>query len=428
MRLTVALRRGKAQKPLLLFLFYCGSFVYLVVTCAHGTEKALAFELSALGVPEPRNGTGAVHVDLSSHNAPADVLAAINLKSRIASRVLWRLALWENMDTPERVVEMLDAFAFEKYLTRHSTISVAATLRDCPWQNSHYAALRVKDAICDRMRAVGKDRPNVDLDNPTFTFVLHWHGRTASLLLDTTGDPLHQRRYRSSLAKAPLRENLAAAILAIAHADTARPFMDPCCGSGTLAIEQALRALRWYPSIARSFAVENWPTAPATWLAAFKLGRAKIRDEQLRKLPAPILLSDWHPDAIASANDSISRAGLTAFLEPQRFDARKAPLPSDKPVVCTNLPYGERMSDQKNRLQLDGFFRTLAETWLKEARSNDVGGARIITLVGQGNAGPILADVLGQKYSRWALRNGDLPTTLVRWDIYPPRDPADAPR
>ena len=203
-----------------------------------------------------------------------------------------------------------------------------------------------------------------------------------------------------------MRETLAAAMLAIGHADVTRPFYDPCCGSGTLGIEQAFRALKWAPGRHRRFGCERWGNELLGTSRAFKHVRGETASEEKQSLDAPIVLSDWHPKAVQHCTDAISAAGLDEHLTVQRQDARKVSFETARPVICSNLPFGERLS--QNTLQLDGFYRTLGETF------SALTGARILVLTTHPYAEKLFG--LGTP-KRWPLYSGPLKAKLRKWDL-----------
>ncbi len=390
----------------------------LVVTCARGTEVALTHELKALGAAQSSHeGRGAVV--LSGDWA---LVARINVSSRIAQKVLVQLAAFSAKDEPQMMDE-LSRIPFEDHLDERSTFACEAHLVDAPWDHTLFASQRVKDAIVDRMRAKKKGRPDVDVKQPRVRFVLYWHRSSATISLDATGVPLFKRGYRKEQGVAPMKETLAAAILAIAAADTRRPFIDPCCGSGTIAIEQALRALDRAPSIGRHFAFERWRTSDDAMRNAAALAREEAKAKAKKKLDAPIRLSDWHPKAIAACEANLEAAGLTSVLQVERIDARKVLSPGDRPVVVSNLPFGERLAGE-NKLQLEGFYRTLGEhlgSWP---------GARVCLYSAQERAEDLLGlSRLAGRPRRWPLASGALAATLLRWDVPErSRDDDDQPR
>lgn len=342
-----------------------------------------------------------------------------NVFSRCAGRVLLELARWDNVATENDIVEALSQIPFEERLDAKGTFAVEAHLRDCAWTHEHFAAQRVKDVIVDRLRSLGKGRPDVDTKRPSLKFVLHWERSTATLSLDTSGESLHMRGYRAGVeGVAPMKETLAASILAIGHADVDRPFLDPCCGTGTLPIEQAWRALRRAPGRDRRFGFERWNKRPPEIDRALALARSEAKELERTQLPAPILMSDWHHDAVDAATICIAQAGLGGILRVERVDARRTPIPADRPVICSNLPFGERLAPgSDNRLQLEGFYRTLG------ARLREVPGARILLFSGYQHARALLdIDQDAVRSSKWRLKSGPLDATLYRWDVRPAPD------
>ncbi len=343
-----------------------------------------------------------------------DLMVRANVFARCAGRVLLQLARWENIESEADLIEALSAVPFEERLDAKGTLAIEAHLRDCAWTHEHFAAQRVKDVIVDRLRSLGLGRPDVDTKRPSLKFVLHWERTTATLSLDTSGDSLHMRGYRAGVeGVAPMKETLAASILAIGHADVDRPFLDPCCGTGTLAIEQAWRALRRAPGRDRRFAFERWSKRPPEIDRAVALARTEAKELERRELSAPIALSDWHQDAVDAATTCIAQAGLSNILRVERVDARKAPIPADRPVICSNLPFGERLAPgSENRLQLEGFYRTLG------ARLREVPDARILLFSGyQATRGLLDIDQAALRTSKWRLKSGALDATLFRWDL-----------
>lgn len=373
----------------------------LVVTCARGTERALRFELEHLGATSVR-GTGRGAVELE---ADWNVAARILVESRIAHKVLWLLRRVE-AESEQELVEQLADFPFEDFGGTADSFAIDAHLHSCPWTHSLFAAQRIKDLVVDRFRARGIERPSVDTKRPRLRYVFHWEGKHASLNLDLVGASLSRRGYRDPRATAPMRETLAAAILALAHADVQRPFIDPCCGSGTLAIEQALRALDRAPGLGRQFACESWPHREAAMADALRDVRDAARQRQKHDLPAEIKLSDYHPHSVQSADAQIEAAGLGRLLRAERRDARKLEFVGERPVIVSNLPFGERVSGS-NRLQLDGFYRTFGD------RLRELPSARVILFTGYAEAEALLD--LGEP-RRWSLMSGQLSAKLLRYD------------
>ena len=379
----------------------------LVCTAARGTTQALAHELKALGATDIVEDTAAV-----SCRGELAIIPRANVFLRTASRVLLVLERFEGVAGADDLLERLQHVPFEERIDGKGTFCVDAHLQDVEWTHSLYAAQRVKDVVVDRLRDLGRGRPDVDTRFPHVRFVLAWRNKQATLSVDTSGEPLHARGYRRGVTgRAPLRETLAAAILAMAHAPADRPFLDPCCGTGTLAIEQAWRALKRAPGASRRFGFERWSKRPPELDRALALARTEAKEEEKQSLPAPIQLSDWHPEAVEAATRCVEQAGLARHVQVERCDARAAPMPGEHPVVCSNLPFGERLSD--NRLQLEGFYRTIGE------HLGGIAGARVILFSAHPHAQRLLGldEKAATKPRRWQLSAGDLPATLFRFDL-----------
>lgn len=372
----------------------------IACTCARGTEKALKFELRNLGIGDARStGHGAVTATAKLSDVPR-----LNRALRIAHRVLWRL-VHVRVDTAEQLTDALTAFEYEQHLRADTTIAVEAHLHDVPWTHTHYAAQRVKDCVVDHMRARGLARPNVEPRDPDVRYVLHWQRGEASLYLDTSGQPLHRRGYRVDGATAPMRETLAAALLAIGHADVQRPFVDPVCGSGTLAIEQALRSLDRAPNAGRSFPWARWPFARDELAAADARALEELAERERSELRASVRASDFSLDALAVAKQQVAAAGVRDHVTLARAEARRAEIPEGA-VVVGNLPFGERLG--REHLQLRGFYRGLGEHLAKHP------GRRVLLFSGNPQTAEWIA--LG-RHKRWRLMSGALEAHLYRWDL-----------
>ncbi|MCP4503704.1 MAG: hypothetical protein GY822_27565 [Deltaproteobacteria bacterium] len=382
--------------------------VQLVCVCARGTEKAVKYEVQEIGgdaitAPAKATGRGAVLV-----SGKPSLIGRLNVFSRLLSKVLWVQHEFRACSEGD-LVAGLSCFPFEEHLDSYSTFAIEAHLHDAAMTHSRYVAQRVKDVIVDRIRALGRTRPNVDTSRPQVRYILHWEKDRVSLSLDTSGEPLHKRGYRHPDALAPMRETLACAVLAMGHADVNRPFLDPCCGSGTLAIEQAFRALKWAPGEKRRFAFERWRFVSNDMKDGLHDARMKARDERLHELPAPIMLSDWHPSAVETATAQVQLAGLSKFITPQRVDARRVDSPGKHPVVVANLPFGDRLSDkQENKLQLEGFYRTLGD------HLRTFSGARVL-LFSTYDKTTRLVD-LGYS-TQWTLFSGPMRALLMRFEL-----------
>ncbi|HEY0712690.1 MAG TPA: THUMP domain-containing protein [Polyangia bacterium] len=308
------------------------------VTCARGTEGPLRRELVNLRIRGPRGAEGGV-----SFEGRLSEALAVCLHSRVAMRVLLEIGdgplITESADA---LYEGVRALPWADHLNAKATLAVSATVRDNPaLAHSGFAALKVKDAVVDALRDRFGTRPNVDVRDPDVPIVLHVRGLEARLFLDLSGEPLHRRGYRVAMTEAPLKENLAAAILSLCDADPERPFFDPMAGSGTFAIEQALRARKLAPGLNRRFAFERWPdqTPAGDWARLQEAARAMA----LPQAPAPIFARDISPAAVEATKRNASAARVLADLRCEVGTLTSASPPAATGTLLTNPPYGQRL-------------------------------------------------------------------------------------
>ncbi|MBL8919474.1 MAG: RNA methyltransferase [Myxococcaceae bacterium] len=309
----------------------------LFATASRGTEPFLADELEALGCKRIRQDRGGVRFF-----AALDELARVLVQSRIAMRVLYPLRQFEAQGA-EGLYEAARAIAWEDWLARGSTFSIEATLKDTEHSHSGFVALKLKDGLVDRLREKWGARPDVDTRTPTFHVVAHLAKTSLSISLDLSGEPLFKRGYRQKATAAPLKETLAAAMLLASKYDGSEPFVDPMCGSGTLAIEAGFIATRRAPGLKRSFACEAWPSfAPKLKPLLEDVRRDAF--SQLRPAPAPITARDYDDEVLTATKRNVVTAGLSTSVRIEQADATTADAPAGPPgLVCTNPPYGERL-------------------------------------------------------------------------------------
>lgn len=314
-------------------------------TCAKGLEYLLRDELLALGAAEAREALAGVHFSGS-----LEVAYRACLESRLASRILLPLAEFAAADEAELAAGVA-AVDWSAHMAPEATLAVDASGTSRDLRHSRYAAQRVKDAVVDQFRAAAGTRPSVDLDNPDIRLNLHLRRDRAVLSLDLSGASLHRRGWRQSRVAAPLKENVAAAMLLRAgwpqiHA-AGGVLLDPLCGSGTLLIEAALMAADVAPGLARErFGFSAWRGHDAALWARLHAAAEARADAGLRALQPVFFGSDADPDAIAAAKRNAQAAGVAGFLQLARRDVTAIEPPAAAPhggLVLTNPPYGERL-------------------------------------------------------------------------------------
>ncbi len=368
-------------------------------TCGRGIEPVLANELRALGAADVELGRGGV-----SFRGDLALLYQANLWLRTAIRVL-RPILEAEVSSPDELYEAVRSLDWSRYLTPQHTLAVDCNVRDSDITHSKYAALRVKDAICDQFLERCGKRPSVDVDEPMIGLNLHIYRNRAVLSLDSSGESLHKRGYRPIQTRAPLNEALAAALVLLTDWRCDQPFADPLCGSGTLAIEAAWIALRRPPGLTRKrFGFQGWMD--------FDVGLwTSLRDEARRgvgkTLSAPILASDARGDAISMAINNARAAGIGHLLRFDKRDVRDFQPPPGVPgVLLCNPPYGERIGEEKNLFAL---YRMLGEIFAHRCQ-----GWTAYVFTGNSR----LAAAIGLSPSaETPLYNGKIPCRLLKFSM-----------
>ena len=304
--------------------------------CPRGLEAPLAAELEALGASEITTTDGG-----AAFAGPIDLTYRANLESRLASRILWRVGYGAYRDEND-VYELAKALDWPRWFRVDRTLRVDVAASRSPLTSLEFATLRIKDAVCDRYRAVGGVRPSISKDRPDVRVHAYLTATDASFYLDTSGEPLFKRGYRRETAEAPLRENLAAGLLRLAGWQPGTPLLDPMCGSGTIAIEAAMIALDLAPGLKRTFGFQKlaWYDGPA-WQ------RIKQAAQRRARPPAPLAIwaSDDDATAIHQCSENMAAAGLEDTIIVERADALTRPPPAPAGIIVSNPPYGVRLAD-----------------------------------------------------------------------------------
>lgn len=315
----------------------------LRLSCGLGQRDMLADELERLGMTIQQGGPTGVE-------CPGTLLDAmrLNLVSRIAMRVLYRLDAFA-CNHPDQLRKAASQVPWEDIVPLNGYLSVTSTVNHPSIDNTMFASLALKDAIVDRIRGIFGRRPDSGPDRTGAVIHLHWHGDTAQLWIDTSGQKLADRGYRKMPHHAPLRETLAAAILLRAGYTGEGPLIIPMCGSGTLAIEGALIATGRPPGLLRSsFGFQH--------LVAFDADRwADIRRDVTPSKPRrggppcpPIIATDIDPAAVAATKRNAETAGVGHLIETHVCDFADTPMPSEKGHIILHPEYGLRLGQQRD--------------------------------------------------------------------------------
>jgi len=312
---------------------------HFFATTAKGVEEVLAAELVRLGAPGVTVESGGVRF-----GGGMEAAYRANLWLRTASRVLMPLAEFA-CESPEQLYQGVRGVEWTRFLTPDMTLAVDCNLRDSALTHSGFVALKTKDAIVDELRDRLGSRPNVDTKDPDLRVNVRLFRNRCTVSLDCSGTPLDRRGYRLDRHEAPLKENLAAALVELSGWDGSVPLVDPMCGTGTIAIEAALKALRIPPGLLRAgFGFQRW-------LGFDRPLWERLVDEarrgMLAALPAPVLGSDISHSAIAMANENARRAGVVEQVRLWRGEiAELAPPPGPGILIC-NPPYGKRLGEEE---------------------------------------------------------------------------------
>jgi putative N6-adenine-specific DNA methylase len=299
-------------------------------TAPRGLEALLLKELESLGARELAQVPGGV-----SFSGGWDVCYRANHWSRIASRVLWRIAQFDyrNEDDLYKAVIALD---WPRYFGVERTLRVNVTAQKSPLRSLEFATLRVKDAVCDRFRDAFGKRPDVERASPDVRIHVFLETEKGALYLDTSGEPLFKRGWRTDQGEAPLRENLAAGIIMLTGWRPDEPLLDPMCGGATLLAEAAAMARGRAPGAKRSFGFEKLTSFDARLWESIKQEKREPSDCQLYG-------SDNDAEALKAARRNLAAAGVERWVKLEQADVLERAAPAPGGVMVANPPYGERM-------------------------------------------------------------------------------------
>lgn len=378
-------------------------------TCPKGVESLLAVELRNLGAESTRETVAGVHF-----TGPSALAYRACLWSRLANRVLWPLAQLNAADGDSLYRTMKDIdwgrlFQFQK------TIAIDFSGENHAIRNTQFGAQRCKDAIVDRFVETAGQRPSVDRTNPDVRLNVRLVRDRAHLSIDLSGRSLHQRGYRLQAGVAPLKENLAAAVLLRADwpgvAARGGALIDPMCGSATLLLEGAMMAADIAPGLGRErFGFEHLLVHDtAQWQAILSDARSRAERGRAAQLPE-IRGYDWDPAVIRRAQENIARIGLEKVVRVSCKPVSALQKPNHRPLpfgllVC-NPPYGERIGE---KAQLAALYRQLGEAMITEFPGWQA--AILTTDLDLGKATGL------RSHKRYTLFNGALETQLLLFDL-----------
>ncbi|MDJ0647293.1 MAG: THUMP domain-containing protein [Xenococcaceae cyanobacterium MO_188.B19] len=368
-------------------------------TVARGLEEIAAQELSDLGATNIIPDFTGVHFQ-----GDKKLLYKVNLWARTIFRVLVPIAEVKSYNAQQlyRSVYNID---WSKYLHPKMTLAVNCTGKNKQLNHSHFTALQIKNSIVDWQYKKYGRRSDIDVKNPDLLVNGHINNNRCTLSLDSSASSLHRRGYRPAMGLAPLKETLAAAIIAMTEWTPELAFFDPLCGSGTLPIEAALKGLNIAPGLYRDkFGFESWLDFD---LLLWEEMIEEAKEQQLSKIPASISGSDRDFQIIEQANINAKNCGIKNQISFKTQDLSEVVAPADKGVIICNPPYGKRLGTETELVEL---YKLLGDTFKQKFP-----GWTAYILTGSS----ALTKKVGLRTSkRIKVYNGMIPCTLLKYELY----------
>ncbi|MHB1146458.1 MAG: THUMP domain-containing class I SAM-dependent RNA methyltransferase [Lutibacter sp.] len=370
----------------------------MVATTMFGLEEVLATELKNLGAQDVESGVRSV-----TFLGDKGFMYKANMSLRTAIRILKPIKTFKVADEDD-LYKKIQQIQWEKYMSVSSTFSIGAVVNSQGFTtNSHYITLKSKDAIADYFRNKYNERPSVDTKHQDLKIHVHIHNNYCSISLDSSGDSLHKRGYRSATNIAPINEVLAAGLVLLSGYTGDCNFIDPMCGSGTILIEAAMIANNIPANINRNeFGFEKWADYDEELF--FTIQESLIK--KIHNSHFKIMGFDKAPSAVVKAKENVANANLSEFIGVHHvnfFNSVKEVF--GRTVILFNPPYGERLD-----IDMQEFYKKIGDT-LKSGYSDST--VWFIT----SNMEAIKH--VGLKTSRRIpMKNGDLDCLFVRYDMY----------
>ena len=321
----------------------------MVAKTLYGFEELLERELLQMGAMNIKKGIRSV-----SFEGDKGFMYKVNLGLRTAIKILKPIKTFRIANEAE-LYKKVNSISWETYLEPTGSLAVDATVHSENFTHSKYVALKTKDAIVDRFRDRDGVRPDVDLRFPDLKINVHIDRKNCTISLDSSGESLHRRGYRTATNIAPINEVLAAGLVMLSGWDGQSDFLDPMCGSGTIVSEAAMIACNIPPNLMRNeFAFERWKD----WdVELFE----KIEESLLNKtrdFHYQIVGYDKAPSAVAKAKDNIKNAHLEEFISIEKKNFFETEKQSDRRLhILFNPPYGERLD-----IDMESFYADIGDT------------------------------------------------------------------
>ncbi|MFY0591191.1 THUMP domain-containing class I SAM-dependent RNA methyltransferase [Roseivirga sp.] len=371
----------------------------IVVTCFPQQSPWLAKELENLDYEVQSQSIS--EVEISGY---MDDCMRLNMYLRTANRVLFQIQRFRANNANE-LYKKIKAIPWENYLDNDGYISITSYVRNESITDDRFANVRVKDAIADRMTEVTGKRPDSGPDRDKTVIHLYWKDDKVRIYFDTSGATISKHGYREIPFKAPMIESLAASTIIASRWDKKSTFVNPMCGSGTLAIEAALMAINKAPGLMREnfgfmhikgYDQEGWA------------GYQRLAGLQVKEAPDfKIIATDLSKNALWAANRNAKKAGVAKLIEFQLCDFRKTPIPIETGTIMMNPEYGERLGADKD---LEALYGEIGDFFKKSCQ-----GYTGFVFTGNLN----VAKRIGLRTSaRTPFFNGRIECRLLRYELY----------
>jgi len=310
----------------------------IVITCPKGMPPYLAAELTDQGYPVLWELDAAVETKGSLRDT-----MDMNLCLRTGHRVLFQIKEFR-AETPGDLYKNIVSLPWEEWVARSGYLCVTSTVDTPVIKDARFVNVKAKDAIVDRIREKTSLRPDSGPERTGTVVHVYWKEDRVRIFFDTSGEPLSRRGYRKISLLAPMQETLAAGVILATGWKGEGPFVNPMCGSGTLAIEAVLIALNRAPGILR--ANFGFMHLQGYDPAEYRERRMRVRDREKKEMAFPVIASDISDDAIRASRQNAQTAGVDHCISFQRCSFEKTPVPEGKGIVILNPGYGERMGKE----------------------------------------------------------------------------------
>ncbi len=369
------------------------------LTCPKGMAPYVAQEARELGYETSREDHTGVDIEGTLKDC-----VNLNIQLSTAHKVLFQIQQFRAKN-PDELYKKLREISWEHYLKVNSYFSIDNFVKNEHIQDTRFASLKTKDAIADRFHSLYGKRPNSGAGKEKAVLFLYWEGEKAVIFLDTSGEPIDKHGYRKNTGAAPLSEALASAIIKATDWDVAQPFINPMCGTGTLAIEAALKALNRPPGLFRNnFGFMHLRGYDSR---IFNKIRNEVRKNVKQSTPVKIIASDHDKDALKAAEANARKAGVLKFIQFYECPFDETPLPEGQGTIVINPPYGERLADEED---LYPIYRSIGDFYKQNGQGYQ-------GFVFTGNLGMAKQVGLKSKY-RIPFYNGKIECRLIGYNLY----------